>query len=214
MAMGDPVGDGLVASLARPSGNLTGTTFLGPKLVPKHLELLKDALPRASVIAILWHPGAFADSTMRGMLKETEAAATMLRIRLHFVEMQSPDDLEGAFSVLMRDHPHALVVFPSTMLFNERARIVSLALRHRLASVFNNRQAVEVGALMGYGPNIPTLLRRTGSYVEKILKGAQPADLPVEQPTQFEFIVNLKTANTLGLTIPSSVLLQATEVIR
>lgn len=213
MAMGDPVADGLVANLARPGGNLTGTTFLGPALVPKQLALLKEALPRATLVAILWHPGAFASGTMRDMVKEAEAAARTLRIHLRFTEVLQPDELERAFSTIIRDRPDALVVFPSAMLFTERARIVALAATHRLPSVFNNRQAVELGGLMGYGTNIPALLRRTGSYIDKILKGAQPADLPVEQPTKFELAMNLTTARALGVTIPRSLLLQADQVI-
>ena len=213
MAMGDPVGDGLVASLARPGGNLTGTTFLGPALVPKHLALLKEALPRATLIAILWQPDAFADSTMRDLLKEAEAAARTLRIKLLFAEIRRPEELNSAFSTLVREHPDALLVFPSTMLFNERARIVALAVKHRLPSVFNNRQAVELGGLMSYGTSIPALLRRTGAYVDKILKGARPADLPIEQPTKFELLINLKTAKALGLTIPPSLLQRADLVI-
>jgi len=213
VAMGDPVADGLVGSLARPGGNLTGTTFLGPRLVPKQLELLKEALPRASLIAILRHPGAFAESTTRDMLKETEAAARTLRMRLHFAEMRAPDELERAFSTLTREHPAALVVFPSTVLFAERSRIVALAVKHRLPSVFNNRQAVELGGFMAYGVSLPELIRRTGTYVDKILKGARPADLPVEQPTRFELVINLKTAKALGLTIPPSLLQRADQVI-
>jgi putative ABC transport system substrate-binding protein len=213
MAMGDPVGDGLVASLARPGGNLTGTTFLGPALIAKHLALLKEALPRATLIAILWHPGAWGDSTIREMLKEAEAAARTLRIKLRFAEVRRPDELERAFSTIAREHPDALLVFPSTMLFNERARIVALAAKHRLPSVFNNRQAVELGGLMSYGTSIPELLRRTGTYIDKILKGARPADLPVEQPTKFEFVINLATARALGVIVPQSLLLQADHVI-
>jgi putative ABC transport system substrate-binding protein len=213
MAMGDPVGDGLVASLARPGSNLTGTTFLGPALVPKHLALLKEALPRATRIAVLWHPGAFADSTMRDMLNEAEAAARTLRIQLRFAEMRRPDELERAFSAIVREQPDALVVFPSTMLFAERARIVALAAKHRLPSVFNNRQAVELGGLMSYGTSLPELLRRTGSYIDKILKGARPADLPVEQPTKFEFVINLTTAKALGIIVPQSLLLRADQLI-
>jgi putative ABC transport system substrate-binding protein len=213
MAMGDPVGDGLVASLARPGGNLTGTTFLGPALVAKHLALLKEALPRATRIAILWHPGAFADSTMRDMLKEAEAAARTLRIQLRFAEMRRPDELNSAFSKIASEHPDALLVFPSTMLFTERARIVALAAKHRLPSVFNNRQAVELGGLMSYGTSLPELLRRTGTYIDKILKGARPADLPIERPTKFEFVINLTTARALGITVPRSLLLQADHVI-
>jgi putative tryptophan/tyrosine transport system substrate-binding protein len=213
MAMGDPVGDGLVASLARPGGNLTGTTFLGPALVAKHLALLKEALPRATRIAILWQPDAFADSTMRDMLKETEAAAKTLRVQLRFAEIRRPEDLNSAFSTIARGHPDALLVFPSTMLFNERARIVALAAKHRLPSMFNNRQAVELGGLMSYGTSIPELLRRTGTYIDKILKGARPADLPVEQPTKFELLINLTTAKALGVTVPQSLLLRADQLI-
>ena len=216
-AMGDPVGDGLVASLARPGGNLTGTTFLGPRLVPKHLELLKEALPRASVVAILWHrdhfrdAGYWLDKTVDQLL--TEAAARTLRMRLHFAEMRGPNELERAFSTMTREHPDALLVFPSPMLFGERRRIVALAVKHRLPSMFNNREAVELGGLMGYGASVLELQRRTGIYVDKILKGAQPADLPVEQPTKFEFVVNLKTAKALGITIPQSLRLRADHVI-
>jgi putative ABC transport system substrate-binding protein len=194
MAMGDPVGDGLVASLSRPGGNLTGTTFLGPALVPKHLALLKEALPRATRIAILWHPGAFSDSTMREMLEEAEAAARTLRIQLRFAAMGRPDELEHAFVTITKEQPDALLVFPSTMLYAQRTRIVALAAKHGLPSMFNNRQAVELGGLMGYGTSLPDLLRRTGTYVDKILKAARPGELPVEQPTKFELVINLTTA--------------------
>ena len=214
VAMGDPVDDGLVVSLARPGGNLTGTTFLGPNLLPKHLELLKEASPSISRVALLWHPGAFSESTMSQMLKEAEAAAATLRIRLHRVEVQRPDELERAFSAVARERPDALVVAPSVMLFSERRRIVSLAAKHGLPSLFNNRQAVELGGLIGYGTSIFELWRRTATYVDKILKGARPEDLPVEQPTTFELVINLKTAKALGLTIPASLLLRADQVIQ
>ena len=213
MAMGDPVGDGLVASLSRPGGNLTGTTFLGPALVPKHLALLKEALPRATRIAILWHPGAFSDSTMREMLEEAEAAARTLRIELRFAAMGRPDELEHAFVTITKEQPDALLVFPSTMLYAQRARIVALAAKHELPSMFNNRQAVELGGLMGYGTSLPDLLRRTGTYVDKILKAARPGELPVEQPTKFELVINLTTAKALGVTVPQSLLLHADQVI-
>jgi putative ABC transport system substrate-binding protein len=147
------------------------------------------------------------------MVKEAEAAARTLRIQLRFVEMREPNELERAFSTIIREHPDALVVFPSTMLFAERARIVALAAKHRLPSVFNNRQAVELGGLIGYGTSLPELLRRTGIYIDKVLKGARPADLPVEQPTKFELVINLTTAKALGVTIPPSLLLRADRVI-
>jgi putative tryptophan/tyrosine transport system substrate-binding protein len=213
MAMGDPVGDGLVASLARPGGNLTGTSFLGPMLLAKHLELLREASPRISRVAILWHPGAFAASTMGEMLKEAQAAAATLRLQLHRLEVQNPEGLEPVFSTITRERPDALVVAPSTMLFNLRGRIVTLATKHRLPSLFNSRQAVELGGLIGYGANLPRIIRRTATYVDKILKGATPAELPVEQPTTFELVINLKTAKALGLTIPPSLLLRADQVI-
>jgi len=213
VAMGDPVGDGLVRSLGRPGGNVTGTTFLGPNLLPKHLGLLKDVSARISRVAMLWHPGAFSDSTMREMLKEAAAAAATLRIRLDSLEVHSPKELDGVFSGVTLESPDALLVGPSTMLFNVRRRIVALAAKHRLPSLFNNRQAVELGGLIGYGTSIPALIRRTATYIDKILKGASPADLPVEQPTKFELNINLKTAKALGLTIPPSLLARADEVI-
>ena len=212
--MGDPVGDGLVASLARPGGNITGLTFLGPELVPKRLELLKQAVPRVSRVAGLWHPGAFGERTNRDMLKETEAAARTLGVQLQLVAVRGPDELDGAFSTMTRARADALIVFPSTMLFSERRRIVDLAAKHRLPSMAMAREFVGLGGLIAYGASIPDLIRRGVTYVDKILKGAKPADLPVEQPTKFELVINLKTAKALGLTIPQSLLLRADEVIK
>jgi len=213
IAMGDPVRDGLVASLARPGANLTGSTFLGPELVPKRLELLKEALPRVSHVAVLWHRGAFSERTIRDMSKETEDAARTLGVRLQFVEVRNPDELERAFSTIARGHPDALVTFPSTMLFSERKRIVALAAQHRLPSMFNSTEFVEHGGLMAYGVSLADLNRRAATYVDRILKGAKPSDLPVEQPTKFELAINLKTAKTLRLTIPPSLLQRADQVI-
>jgi len=212
--MGDPVGDGLVASLARPGGNITGLTFLGPELVPKRLELLKEALPKLSRVAVLWNPGAFGEQTMRDMLKGTEAAARALGVQLQLVGVRGPDEFDRAFSTMTRDRAEALVVFPSPALFNERRRIVDLATKHRLPSMSVAREFVEIGGLLSYGASITDLLRRAATYVDKILKGAKPADLPVEQPTKFELVINLKTAKALGLTIPPSLLGRADEVIQ
>jgi putative ABC transport system substrate-binding protein len=212
--MGDPVRDGLVASLARPGANLTGSTFLGPELVPKRLELLKDALPKVSRVAVLWHPRAFGERTMKDMWKEIEAAARTLAVQLQPAEVEGPDELDRTFSAMIREHPEALFTFPSTMLFSQRTRIVALAAKHRLPSMFNAREYVELGGLMGYGASISDLARRAAIYVDKILKGAKPGELPIEQPTKFEFAVNLKTAKALGLTIPPSLLLRADEVIQ
>jgi putative tryptophan/tyrosine transport system substrate-binding protein len=212
--MGDPVGDGLVASLARPGGNITGLTFLGPELVPKRLELLREALPRVSRVAALWHPGAFGERATRDMLKETETAARTLGMQLRLVGARGPDELDGAFSTMTRERAEALIVFPSPMLFNERRRIVDLAAKHRLPSMFGAREFVELGGLIGYGASINDLIRRGANHVDKIPKGAKPADLPVEQPTKFELVINLKTAKQIGVTFPQSVLFQADKVIK
>ncbi len=212
-AMGDPVGDGLAASLARPGGNITGLTFLGPELVPKRLDLLKQAVPKVSRVAALWHPGAFGERTTRDMLKATEAAARTLRVQLQPVGVRGPDELARAFSTMIRERADALIVFPSPMLFAERIRIVDLAAKHRVASMLNAREFVELGGLIAYGASITDLMRRGATYVDKILKGAKPADLPVEQPMRFQLVINRKTAKALRLTIPPLVLLQADEVI-
>lgn len=213
VAMGDPVRDGLVTSLARSGGNITGSTFLGPELVPKRLALLKEALPKVSRVGVLWHPDAFGERTMRDMLNETEAAARPLGLQLQLVEVRGPDEFDRAFSMIMPERPDALFVFPSALLFGERRRIVALAEKHRLPSMFNAREFVELGGLIAYGTSILDLNRRAAAYVDKILRGAKPGDLPVEQPTKFELVINLKTSRTLGITIPQSLLLRADEVI-
>jgi putative ABC transport system substrate-binding protein len=213
MSMGDPVRDGLVASLAKPGGNVTGTTFLGPELVPKRLQLLREALPAASRVALLWHPGAFGGQTMSDMLQQAETSARTLGLQLRRVEVQSADQFEGAFAALVAARPDAVFVFPSSMLYNERRRLVELGVKHRLAVFGNAREFAELGALMGYGASLLESSRRSAFFVARILKGARPADLPVEQPTKFELVINLKTAKTLGITIPESLLRQADQVI-
>ena len=213
VALGDPVGDGLAASLSRPGGNLTGSTFLGPGLVPKRLELLKEALPRVSRVAALWHPGAFGDRTTREMFEETATVARRLEIRLKFVEVRRPDDLDQAFSAMIADRADALVTFPSPILYNQRRRLVGLAARHRLPAMFNAKEFVELGGLIAYGASVPDLNRRAAIYVDKILRGANAGELPIEQPTQFELAINLKTAKSLGLAIPPSLLARADQVI-
>jgi putative ABC transport system substrate-binding protein len=211
--MGDPIRDRLVANLARPSGNITGLTFLGPELVPKRLALLKEALPTASQVVALWHPGAYGERTMSDMMKETEAAARTLGVQLRLVAVQGPDELERAFSTIAAERADALLVFPSPMLFAERRRIVDLAAKYRLPSIAMAREFAELGGLIAYGASIPSLFRRSAIYVDKIIKGAKPADLPIEQPTKFEFVINLKTAKALGLDIPPSLAARADEVI-
>src|SRR5215471_4109060 len=196
--MGDPVEDGLVASLARPGGKITGLTFLGPELVSKRLGLLKQALPNASRVVALWHPGAYAERTTRDMLQATDAAARTLAVELQLLDVRGADEFDRAFSAMTRERADALLVLPSTLFFNARKRIIDLATEHRLPSMSPTREFATVGGLAAYGASITDLHRRSASYVDRILKGANPADLPVEQPTKFELVVNLKTAKALG----------------
>ena len=211
--MGDPVGDELVASLGSPGGNVTGNTFLGPELVAKRLQLLRDAVPGFSRLAAIWHPGAYGERTMQGFLKETEATARKLGIQLQLVQALYAAEFENAFSAMTRWNADALIVLPSPMLFAEHRRIVELAAKNQLPAMYQAREFVDAGGLMSYGANLADLNRRAATYVDKILKGAKPSDLPVEQPTRFELLVNLKTARELGLTIPREFLLLADEVI-
>jgi putative ABC transport system substrate-binding protein len=209
----DPVTDGLVTSLARPGGNVTGLSALSPALVGKRVELLKEAVPGFSQIAVLFQPGALGERTERDLRREAEVAARALGVRLQFVETQGPDDFDRAFSNMRNARADALIVLGSTMLINERKRLVELAAKDRLPAVYGLREYVDAGGLMSYGPNNVDLSRRAATYVHRILKGAKPGDLPVEQPTEFELVINLKTAKALGLTIPPT-LLQRAEVIR
>jgi len=211
--MGDPIGDGLVASLARPGGNITGLTFLGPQLVPKRLALLKEALPTVSLIAGLWHPAAYGERTMNDMMNEAEEAARTLGVHLRLVAVHGPDELHQAFSKIAGERADALLVFPSPMLFAERRRIVDLAAERRLPIIAMGKEFVQLGGLMSYGADIIDFNRRSATYVDKILKGAKPADLPVEQPTKFELFINLKTAKELGIEIPATLVARADEVV-
>ena len=212
-AAGDPVASGLVTSLARPGGNVTGLSSLAPELVGKRLELLKQAVPGVSRVAVLWQPGALGERTDKDMLKGAEVAARALGVRLQFVEARGPADFDRAFSDMTRARAGALTVLPSTMFLSERRRLVDLAAKNRLPAVYPSREFVDAGGLMSYGPNLADLFRRAATYVDKILKGAKPGDLPVEQPTKFELVINLKTAKALGLTIPPSLLARADQVI-
>ncbi len=213
-AAADPVTSGLVTSLARPGGNVTGVTGLAPELVGKCLDQLKQAVPGVSRVAVLWHPGASGEGTDKDMLKGAEVAARALGVRLQLVETRGPEDFDKAFPDMIRARADALTVVPSAMFFGERRRLVDLAAKNRLPAVYSLREYVDAGGLMAYGPNIADLFRRAATYVDKILKGAKPGDLPVEQPTKFELVINLKTAKALGLTISPSLLLRADEVIQ
>ena len=210
----DPVTDGLVTSLARPGGNVTWSSNLNPELVGKCLEQLTQAVPTVSRVAVLWPPGFMDERTDKDMLKAADVAARALGVRLQVVEARGPTDVDSAFSKMTRARAGALTVLPSAMLFTERRRLVDLAAKNRLPAVYLQREFVEAGGLMAYGPSLADLFRRAATYVDKILKGAKPGALPVEQPTKFELVINLKTAKGLGLTIPQSVLGRADEVIR
>jgi putative ABC transport system substrate-binding protein len=210
----DPVTDGLVTSLARPGGNVTGLSNLGPELIGKRLELLTQAVPGVSPVAVLWQPGAASERTDKDMLKEADVAARALGMRLQFVEARGPADIDRAFSDMTRARAGALTVLATTMFLIERRRLVDLAVKNRLPTVYSFREYVDSGGLMSYGPNQADTFRRAATYVDKILKGAKPADLPVEQPTKFELVINLKTAKALGLTVPPSLLRRADEVIQ
>jgi putative tryptophan/tyrosine transport system substrate-binding protein len=213
-AMGDPIKDGLAASLAQPGGNVTGSTFLGPGLVPKRVGLLKEVVPAASRVAALWQPGAYGDRTIRDMLKETEGASQASSVQLQLVEARGPNDFDRAFSAMTRERASALIVLPSPMFYGQYKRIVDLATKNRLPAIYAFREAVQVGGLISYGSSLPDLFRRAAVQVDKILKGAKPSDLPVEQPTKFELVINMKTAKALALTIPPSLLLRADEIIQ
>ena len=209
----DPVGSGLVTSLARPGGNVTGLSNLAAELVGKRLEQLTQAVPGVSRVAVLWQPGVLGDRTEKEMLKAADVAARALGVGLQFVEARGPADFDRAFSDMTGTRAGALTVLPSSMFSSERRRLVDLAAKNWLPVVFPFREFADAGGLMSYGPNLADLLRRAAPYVDKILKGAKPADLPVEQPNKFELVINLRTAKALGLTIPPSLLARADQVI-
>lgn len=209
--VGDPVGSGVVASLARPGGNVTGWTHLaGLKLAGKRLELMKETIPGVSRIGVLWNPTNPGNAPF---VKELEAAARILKVKLHPAGVQDPKELESAFAALARQRVEALVVVADWMVLSQQDRIIALAARSRLPAMYPSTDLVEAGGLMAYGVNLPEMFRRGASYVDRILKGAKPSDLPIEQPTKFELAINLKTAKALGLTIPASVLARTDKVI-
>ncbi len=208
----DPVASGLVASLARPGGNLTGLSwFVGPETVGKFLQLLKESVPKVSRVAVLSEPAHPMHATY---VRETEVAARALGVKLQILEVREPNELERAFATMARDRADALAVLPTLLTAVHAKRIIDLAGKHRLPAIYAFRSHVEDGGLMSYGTGVLDQYRRAATYVDKILKGAKPADLPVEQPMKFELVINLKTAKALGLTIPQSVLIRADRVIQ
>jgi putative ABC transport system substrate-binding protein len=208
---GDPVAGGLVASLARPGGNITGLTALGQELSGKRLEVLKEAVPKVSRVAVLSNP-TNPDSGMS--LKGVEVAARALGVQFRVQEVRDPTEFDKAFETITREGARALMVLPDPMFVSQRGRIVALSAKSRLPAMYAHREFVDAGGLMFYGASLADMWRRAATYVDKILKGTKPADLPVEQPKKFEFIINLKAAKQIGLTITPNVLARADKVIR
>jgi putative ABC transport system substrate-binding protein len=207
----DLVAIGLVTSLRQPGGNVTGMTSINSELAAKRFGFLRIVAPRASRIAILWDESSAGS---RPAVQEVEAAAKTAGLTIRSVPVRSPAEIEAGFATLVRDRAGALSIVPSPMFFSHRKRLAELAVKHRLPTVVGPREFVEAGGLLGYAADFPDLFRRAATFADKILKGAKPGDLPVEQPTKFKLVINLKTAKALGLTIPQSLLLQADEVIQ
>jgi putative ABC transport system substrate-binding protein len=204
----DPVASGLVKSLARPGGNITGLTWVQEQLAGKAIELLKDAAPSVSRAAVLWNP-QHTDPEFR----ETERAARTLAIKLQSLEVRKPEEFEGAFHAIARESPEALIVIGSRLMFLNRQRIGDFAAKYRLILVGNNFWVPHVGGLLNYGANVTELIRKAAGYVDKILRGARPSDLPMQQPATFELVINLKAAKTLGLIVPPTLLARADNVL-
>jgi putative ABC transport system substrate-binding protein len=206
----DPVGSGLVASLNRPGGNITGLSVLSQELGGKRLQLLTEIIPGLARVAVLSNPSNPSNTLL---LEQTKAAAQSLGVEIHVAEVQGPDRFESAFAAVAAAHAGALIVLGDGMLYSQQPRIVTFAAASHLPALFGEKEGAEAGGLIAYGPSIPASFRRAAAYVDKILRGAKPADLPVEQPTKFELVVNLQTARAIGVTIPTSILLRADEVI-
>jgi putative ABC transport system substrate-binding protein len=210
VAVGDPVGTGLIESLARPGGNLTGLTSIAPELEGKRLELLREVVPHLSYFAVLWNPLSPFSVVAE---KEVQAAALALRMRVLSLGVPTSEELDNAFGSILREKPGALVVVADRVFLHNRARIMNFATQQRLPGVYAYRELVEAGGLMSYGPSYAHMHRQAALYVDKILKGAKAADLPVERPAKFELVINLKTARALSLTVPLTLQAQADEVI-
>jgi len=209
----DPVVAGIVQSLARPDGNVTGITEMAPQLTPKRLEILKEIVPTLSRVAILWQPGSLSEEAFKKMLQETQVTARSLGVQLQVVEAKEVADFDAAFSAMVKERAEAVIVLVNPMFNVQRRHIIERAANHRLPAIYEWKEFVGSGGLMSHGADVQDIYRRAAGLVNKILKGAKPADLPVEGPTRFDLAVNLKTAKALGLTIPKSVLLRADQVI-
>ena len=207
---GDPVAEGLVTSLARPGGNITGLATISPELVGKQLEMLKGVAPKVTRVAVLQNPSTGLHPVA---LRQAEDAARALGVQLQILEARTPSEIDAAFAAMSSQRAGGVLVLRDAMFRAQRAQIVALAAKSRLPAVYGFREQAEAGGLMAYGASVPQLFRRAATYVDKILKGAKPAELPVEQPTKYELVINLKTARTLGLTIPPSLLRRADQII-
>ncbi len=212
--VGDPVGSRLVTNLAHPGGNVTGLSVMTVELSAKRLQLLKEALPRLTRVTVLWNPDTLSTAAQQKIAEDLKAAAHSLSFELSFVSARTPEEIGPAFSAVSRAHAQALLVIESPLFFVHRTTLTNLASMARLPAMYGPGEFANEGGLMCYGANYGDVYRRSAGYVDKILKGAKPADLPIEQPTRFEFVVNLKTAKALGITIPQSILLRADEVIQ
>jgi putative ABC transport system substrate-binding protein len=207
----DPVGDGLVASLARPGGNITGLSVMAPELGEKRLQLLKEMFPKVShAMAVLWNPAYVG---MRARLEQAQVAAPAVGLTVRSMEVRDTRELDVAFEAIIREHPEALLLLVDPFTRSQRSRIVEFAADQRLPAIYESSEFVDVGGLISYGPNISDQFRRAATYVDKILRGAKPADLPIEQPTTFELVINMRAAKALGIKIPDSILLRADKVI-
>ena len=207
----DPIGDGFVASLARPGGNITGLSSLAPELSGKQLELMKEIVPKLSHVAVF---GTSINPGNAQNLREVELAAKAFGVKLQYLDVLSPNDIETAFQAASKPRADAVLMLPGSVLVLRRAQLTDLAVKSRLPAIYPQTEFTEAGGLMYYGTNTPDLFRRAATYVDKILKGTKPADLPVEQPTKFEFVINLKAAKQIGLTIPPNVLARADKIIK
>ncbi len=210
-AVGDPVGTGIVPSLSHPGGNITGLTAISTEMDAKRLELLREVVPSVSYIAVLWNPGSPLQVLAE---KQVQAAAQVLRMRVLSLRVKTEEEIKSALAVMARERPDALLVLADRLLLHHRALIMDFATRHQLPGVHAYRELVEAGGLMSFGPSYADMHKRAAYFVDRILKGAKPGDLPVERPLTFELVINLKVAKALGLTIPQSVLLRATEIIQ
>jgi ABC-type uncharacterized transport system substrate-binding protein len=207
----DPVGDGLVASLARPGGNITGLSVMAPELGEKRIQLLKEMFPKIShAMAVLWNPAYVG---MRARFEQAQVAAPAVGLTVRSMEVRDTRELDVAFEAIIREHPEALLILVDPFTRSQRSRIVEFAAEQRLPAIYESSEFVDVGGLASYGPNIADQFRRAATYVDKILRGAKPADLPIEQPTKFELVINMRAAKALGIKFPESILLRADKVI-